>query len=64
MGDFYNLANKQNVTGVNGTGYIIGGTPAARTLTFNNGVFGVPNNTNSNFVYSPRQIQIGAKIKF
>jgi hypothetical protein len=64
LGDFFNLANKQNVTGVNGTGYFIGGPATARTLTFNTGVFGVPNNTNSNFVYSPRQIQIGAKIKF
>ena len=64
MGDFYNLGNKQNVTGVNTVGYIIGGTAAARTLTFNNGVFGIPNNSNSNFVYSPRQIQLGAKIKF
>jgi len=27
-------------------------------------VFGVPNSANSNFIYSPRQIQLGARIKF
>lgn len=59
VGDFFNLANKQNVTGVNTTGYIISGT----TLNFNT-PFGIPNNTNSNFSYTPRQIQIGARVQF
>jgi hypothetical protein len=81
LGDFFNIANKQNVTGVNTTGYFVstgnvataGGTvacsAAAPCLNFNtdnsfNPLFGSITNTNSNFVYSPRQIQIGAKIKF
>ncbi len=75
--DFFNLANKQNVTGVNTTGYFVstgnvataGGTvacsAAAPCLNFNtdnnfNPLFGSITNTNSNFVYSPRQIQMGA----
>jgi len=62
--DFFNLANKQNVTAVtgiggsNGTFYTISGT----NLTFNG--LGLKTNANSNFVYSPRQIQLGLRIKF
>lgn len=81
LGDFFNIANKQNVSGVNTTAYSVatsavttaaGNVPcsnAAPCLNFNvdkafNPLFGSTTNTNSNFVYSPRQIQIGAKIKF
>ncbi|HEY6350840.1 MAG TPA: TonB-dependent receptor [Candidatus Angelobacter sp.] len=59
LGDFFNIANKQNVTGENNTGYIISGT----SLTFNT-PFGVPNNSNSNFSYSPRQIQLGIRVQY
>jgi hypothetical protein len=59
IGDFFNIANHQNVTGENNTGYIISGT----NLTFNS-PFGVPNNSNSNFVYSPRQVQLGVRVLF
>jgi carboxypeptidase family protein len=79
--DFFNLANKQNVTQVNNTGYFVSTgtvqTPsgpvtcsaAAPCLNFDtdtsfNTLFGSTTATNSNFVYSPRQIQIGAKIRF
>lgn len=58
--DFFNIINKQNVTGVNNTGYIISGN----NLTFNP-TFGTITNTNSsNFLYTPRQIQIGARVSF
>ena len=71
LGEAFNLANHVNVTGINNTGYLIGtcakgstncvaGTP---TLTYNS-PFGVVNNANSNFAYSTRQIQIGAKVSF
>jgi len=71
LGEAFNLANHVNVTGINNTGYLIGtcakgstncvaGTP---TLTYNT-PFGVVNNANSNFAYSTRQIQIGAKVSF
>jgi len=78
LADFNNIANKQNVTSENNTGYVIsnpsapGGVPTAcatgvpttsSCLTFNT-PFGVPNNTNSNFVYSPRQIQLGVRVQF
>lgn len=59
-GDFFNVANKQNVTGVNNTGYIISGN----TLTFSSG-FGTPFATNgSSFTYRPREIQLGARVRF
>jgi hypothetical protein len=58
-GDVFNVANHQNVTGVTQTGYIISGT----TLNFNP-AFNVVNNSNSNFIYSPRQVQLGARFQF
>ena len=63
--DFFNVANKQNVTSVGGTAsfspaYTISGT----NLIFNTGVPGIPNNSNSNFAYSPRQIQLGVRVHF
>jgi hypothetical protein len=61
--DFFNLANKQNITGINTTGYSIGGTAAAPTLVPVS-TFGTPNSSNSNFIYSPRQIQLGARFHF
>jgi hypothetical protein len=81
LGDFFNIANKQNVTSVNTTAYSVAtgtvATPsgnvvcstAAPCLNFNvdkgfNPLFGSVTNTNSNFIYSPRQVQIGAKFKF
>ena len=63
LGEMFNVANTINVTAVNNTGYIIGGTSTAPTLTYN-APFGTVTNANSNFVYSPRQIQIGAKLSF
>jgi hypothetical protein len=58
-GDVFNVANHQNVTGVTQTGYIISGT----TLNFNP-AFNLVNNSNSNFIYSPRQVQLGARFQF
>ncbi|HEY6972005.1 MAG TPA: hypothetical protein VJA94_22530, partial [Candidatus Angelobacter sp.] len=60
MGDFFNIANKQNVTGINTTAYSISGT----TLTFQAATFGTVTNSNSNFQYTPRQIQLGARFSF
>ncbi len=68
-GDFFNLANHQNITGINNTGYIIGNNAATcggatlPCLSFNT-PFATPNAANSNFVFSPRQIQIGARFQF
>jgi hypothetical protein len=59
MADVFNIANKQNITSENNLGYTISG----HTATFNS-LFGTIQNSNNNFVYSPRQIQLGARIQF
>jgi len=70
MGEAFNLFNHQNVTGVNNTGYIIGATNAdpvtkavKATLNYNSS-FGSVTNSNSNFAYTSRQIQIGFRFLF
>jgi hypothetical protein len=70
MADVFNLANHTNVTGVSTTGYSVGTSAAAcggstsPCLNFNSSTFGVPNSANSNFIYSPRQLQLGVRVKF
>jgi hypothetical protein len=63
LGEAFNLFNHQNVTGVNNTGYFIGGTATAPALSFNS-PFGSVTNSNSNFAYTSRQIQIGFRFFF
>jgi len=70
MGEAFNLFNHQNVTAVNNTGYIIGATNAdpvtkavKATLNYNSS-FGSVTNSNSNFAYTSRQIQIGFRFLF
>jgi hypothetical protein len=63
LGEAFNLFNHQNVTGVNNTGYFIGGTATAPALSFNS-PFGSVTNSNSNFAYTSRQIQIGFRFLF
>jgi hypothetical protein len=75
----FNLLNHQNVTGVSSLGYTIttSGTvtvngaavacsAAAPCLNYNGGAsgFGSITNADSNFAYSPRQIQLGVRLKF
>jgi hypothetical protein len=80
LADFFNIANTQNVTSENGTGYIISnpavnkntkvvtpcsaGVPTTSSCISFNTPFGVPNNSNSNFAYTPRQIQLGVRVQF
>jgi hypothetical protein len=63
LGEAFNLFNHQNVTGVNNTGYSVGGTAAAPTLTYS-ASFGKVTNTNSNYAYLSRQVQIGFRFFF
>lgn len=59
LGEAFNLFNHQNFTGVSTFGYRISGT----TLTFQP-TFGTLTNSNSNFIYTPRQIQLGVRFHF
>lgn len=72
-GEAFNLFNHQNVTGLNTTAYFVGNCSATSkcaggyvgpTVTYNTGAFGAVTNSNSNFAYSQRQIQLGIRIKF
>jgi hypothetical protein len=69
--DFFNVPNKQNVMGVNTSGYTIGtkastcGTGVALPCLAFSPAFGTVNGTNnSNFLWTPRQIQLGARFQF
>lgn len=72
LGEAFNIANHQNVTGVNSTAYFIGTTgtsakPTSNTLSFttSNPSFGGTTFTNtSGFSYAPRQIQLGVRAQF
>jgi hypothetical protein len=71
LADAFNLANHTNVTGVSTSGYSVatgasacGSAAASPCLNFNSSSFGVPNSANSNFSYSPRQLQLGVRVKF
>jgi hypothetical protein len=72
LGEAFNIANHQNVTGVNATAYFIGTTgtstkPTSNTLSFttSNPSFGGTTFTNtSGFSYAPRQIQLGVRAQF
>jgi len=65
FGEAFNLANHQNVTGVNSTGYAISSTAAPGTgaLTYQAN-FGLTSSANSNTAYGPRVVQIGARATF
>jgi hypothetical protein len=78
MADAFNIANKQNITTENNTGFgivnpsIISGTPtpcagasttAVSCLNFSP-TFGTAGNSNNNFVYSPRELQLGVRVHF
>ena len=69
LGEAFNLANHQNVTGVNTTAYTVGSTTATKTntLTYTTAVptFGATTFTNtSGFSFAPRQIQLGVRAQF
>ena len=69
IGESFNLANHQNVTGVNTNGYNIttaqGLTPATTVGTLNYApTFGSVTSANSNYAYGPRQVQLAARLVF
>ena len=61
----FNIANHQNVTGVNATAFTsitTTGTGTANLTSSTN--LGTVSNTNSNYAYSPRQFQVAARFTF
>jgi hypothetical protein len=60
----FNIANHQNETEIFGTAYNIGGTVAAPTLTYQS-TWGTEEQTNnSGFSFTPREIELTARISF
>ncbi|MDE1176743.1 MAG: carboxypeptidase regulatory-like domain-containing protein [Edaphobacter sp.] len=57
----FNLANHQNITGINSTAYTLSGTVLTPQTNF-----GTPSSSgvNSNYAYQVRQFQFGARIMF
>ena len=69
FGEAFNLANHENVTGVNSTAYGIATATNNATQTNINtftyqGNFGTVSSANTNYAYGPRVIQIGARVNF
>jgi hypothetical protein len=71
-GDLFNVANHQNVSAIGSTAYIFNDTTAhtgtgavTSTATYQPTTFGVPTLINSSgFLYTPREIQISARLSF
>jgi hypothetical protein len=59
LGELFNVANHLNVTQQNTTEYVISGN----TLTYQD-AFGTNQNADNNSIYTPRQMEIGARLKF
>lgn len=57
--EMFNVMNHQNITGVNDEAYTLKGTALTPYTSF-----GVYTNSNSNYTYSPRQMQIAARFHF
>ena len=61
----FNVANHQNIDGVGTTAYKLAGSGANATLTYQNATWQVPTSSNnSGFLYTPRQIEIAARLRF
>ncbi len=67
LGESFNLLNHQNITSIDATGYAISNSSAVGgqpRLTWQTGQFGVHLNGNNTNLYSDRQIQIAARLRF
>jgi hypothetical protein len=67
MANVFNIANHQNFDGINSTGYVLssGATSTAGTATYQSSTYGTFTSSNSSgFLYTPRQIEIAARLTF
>ncbi len=66
VAESFNVANHQNITGLNTTAYNVTSTannPNSGVLTYQP-TFGVVQNSNNNYAYGPRTLQAGARLFF
>ncbi|MGD0860141.1 MAG: TonB-dependent receptor [Terracidiphilus sp.] len=67
MANMFNAANHQNFDGINSTGYVLssGSTSTTGTATYQSATYGAFTSSNSSgFLYTPRQIEIAARLSF
>jgi len=63
--NMFNVANHQNIDGIGTTAYKLSGTGTAGIATFQQPTWQVPTSANnSGFLYTPRQIEISARLSF
>jgi hypothetical protein len=60
----FNVANHQNYDGINSTAYKLGGTGTAGTATYQSTFQQLTSSNNSGFLYTPREIEIAARLSF
>jgi Carboxypeptidase regulatory-like domain len=60
----FNVANHQNYDGINTAAYKLGGTGTAGTATYQTTFQQLTSSNNSGFLYTPRQIEIAARLSF
>jgi hypothetical protein len=61
----FNVANHQNIDGINTTAYKMAATGAATgTATYQSAFQSVTSSNNSGFLYTPRELEIAAKFKY
>jgi len=61
----FNIANHQNIDGINTTGYAFtNGTTSAVTATYQTTLGSVTSSNSSGFLYTPRELEIAAKFNF
>jgi hypothetical protein len=60
----FNVANHQNYDGINTAAYKLGGTGTNGTATYQSTFQQLTSSNNSGFLYTPREIEIAARISF
>ena len=61
----FNVANKQNIDGINNTGYKLAATgTGTASATYQSSYGTVTSSNNSGFLYTPRELEIGVKVRF
>ena len=65
MVNIFNIANHQNIDGINNTEYAESAVNSTNsTLTYQAAFGGITSSNNSGFLYTPRNIEIAAKFTF
>jgi hypothetical protein len=65
MLNVFNIANKQNIDGLNTTAFKLASTGSATgTATYQSAFQSVTSSNNSGFLYTPREVEIAAKFSF